>query len=140
VPNPTNTSEAIGGRLLGSYGGADLVEALAARVEQRVYPSKPTQGVAGDYVVYWRAGGSDGSTLAGATGLRANEVRVEAVSDTQAGAEAALDAAAALLDGWRDRAIGVQGCFAVGDRDEAVFDDGRQVSGQTFTLHFKAQG
>lgn len=137
MPNPTTASEAIAGRLLGSYGG-DVTD-LAALVDTRVYPSKPTQEPDGDHVVYYRTGGGDGTKLGASNGLRQHEMRVECVSETAAGAEAILDAADALLSGWRDRDIGVQGCFASGDRDESTLEDGRQVSGQTYSLWFKAQ-
>jgi hypothetical protein len=133
VPNPTTPIEAIAGRLLGSYGDAS---ALAALVAKRQYPSKPTQDPPGDHVVFWRVGGGDGANLAGANKLKASEIRVECISATEGGAEKIADAVDGLLNGWRDRGIGVQGCFPVGDRDEATLDDGRQVSGQTYRLHF----
>lgn len=133
MPNPTTPAEAIAGRL--TEPNTDL----AGLVDTRVYPNKPTQEPSGDYVTFYRSGGGDGSTLGGANGLKSSEIRVEAVAPTQAVAESILDAVAVLLDGWRDRSIGVQGCFAVGDRDEDTQDDGRQVAGQTYSLHFKPQ-
>lgn len=134
MANPATPGEAIAGRLLDP-----AATILAALVAGRVYPSKPTQEPTGDYVIYYRAGGGDGANLSGASRLKAHEMRVEATGTTETGAEAVLDAAVALLDGWQDRSIGVQGCFGVGDRDESVLEDGRQVSGQTFRLWFKAQ-
>lgn len=142
MPNPTTHGEAIAGRLLGSFGDAGEAGALAALealIGDRVYPSKPTQDPGGDYVVYFRTGGGDGSKLGGANGLKSGSFRVEAVGQTSDGAEAILKQVVALLDGWSDRAIGVQGCFAEGDADEATDDDNRQVSGQTFSLWFKAK-
>lgn len=137
--NPTTPGEAIGGRLLGEYGAPGYADDLAALVDTRVAPSKPTQEPTGDHVSFWKAGGGDGMKLSGAVGLKQYEVRVECVSATTAGAEAILNEVVALLDGWRDRDIGVQGCFPVGDADESTLEDGRQVSGQTFSLWFKAQ-
>lgn len=134
MPNPTTSSEAIAGRLL-----AEDATVLAALIDTRVFPSKPTQEPTGDYVVYYRNGGGDGVTLNGTPRLKAYEIRVECVGETQARAEAILKAVDARLDGWRDRDIGVQGCFAVGDSDESTLEDGRQVSGQTYKLMFKPQ-
>lgn len=133
MPNPTTAGEVIGGRLLGEYG--DVTD-LAALVGARVWPSKPTQEATGDHVVFWRNGGGDGKNMSGARRLKSHEMRIECVSTTQAGAEAILEEVVELLDGWQDRDIGVQGCFAVGDRDEATLEDGRQVSGQSFSLWF----
>lgn len=134
MANPTTPGEAIAGRLT----AADAT-ALAALVATRVFPSKPTQEPTGDYVTFWRTGGGDGGTLAASNGLRQHEMRVECTGSTEAVAESILGAVSARLNGWRDRTIGVQGCFAVGDSDETTLDDGRQVSGQTFGLWFKAQ-
>lgn len=134
MPNPTTPAEAFAARLTGAEATA-----LVALVEDRVTPGKPTQEPTGDYLTFYRSGGGDGASLGGANGLKSHEMRVEGVAQTQATAEAILDAANELLDGWRDRDIGVQGCFAVGDRDEATQDDGRQVAGQTYSLHFKPQ-
>lgn len=131
MPNPTTPGEAIAGRLL----GVDAT-ALAELVGTNVFPSKPTQGYQGDYVVYYREGGGDGATLTRANGLKADEIRVDCTSTTEDGAEKIADAVDALLNGWRDRSIGVHGCFAVGDRDEQT-DDEKQVSGQTYRLHFR---
>lgn len=137
MANPTTAGEAVAGRLLGT-DGTD-VSTLAALVAARVYPSKPTQEPAGDYVVFYRQGGGDGMTLAGANRLRQHEMHVEATSTSEDGAEAIIEAVDSLLNGWRNTAVGVQGCFAVGDRDEATLEDGRQVSGQTYSLWFRAQ-
>jgi hypothetical protein len=137
VPNPNTPADAIGGRLIGNYGAA---AGLAALIGTRAYPSKPTQEPEEDYVTFWQTGGGDGITLAGPRQLKSYDVRVEATATTQARAAAILNAVAAVLDGWQNKGIGVQGCFAVGDADETVQDDGRQVSGQTFQLWFKPQG
>lgn len=144
MPAPATPSEALAQRLLTDT-------ALIALVDDRVFPSKPTQNTPGDYVVYFRQGGGDSKTLGGRSGLQASEMRVECYATTSAAAEAILDAVVTRLCGrraagdlpavapWRDRANGVQGCFAQGDSDELVTDDGKQVSGQTFSLHFKPQ-
>lgn len=138
MPNPANGSEAIAGRLLGTDGSN--VAALAALIGTRVFPTKPTQEQTGDYLAFWRTGGGDGMRLSSPAGLRPVDVRVECRSATEGGAEAILREVVALLHGWSNRTIGVQGCFAVGDSDEETDpDDGRQVSGQTFQLWFKAQ-
>lgn len=141
MSNPANWSEAIAGRLLGTYDAESPGEStdLAALVSTRIAPSKPTQDPEGDHVSFWLTGGGDGAKLSGRNGLKPFDVRVEATATTQAGAEAILIQVDALLDGWRDRDRGVQGCFAVGDRDEDTLQDGRQVSGQTYRLWFKAQ-
>lgn len=125
-------ADTLGNRLLADTAVTDLVGTL-------VMPSKPTQDPAGDHVTFWRTGGGDGARLDGATALAPHEVRVECVSTTQAGAEAIMRAVRASLHGWRDRSIGVQACFAVGDSDEDTRPDARQVSGQTFTLWFVPQ-
>lgn len=134
MANPTTPAEAIAGRLL-----ADDAAALAALVGDRIWPNKPTQDPACPYVTFFRSGGGDGVRLDGATSLNPAEVRVEAVAETQGEADAVMAAVAERLAGWRDRSIGVQGCFPAGDRDEQTNDDGRQVSGQSFTLWFKPQ-
>ena len=140
MPTPTTSSDVFAQRLLTGAG-------VAALVGTRVYPSKPAQDVAEDYVVYFRTGGGDAKTLGGRSGLQPSDIRVECYASTQAAAEAILKAVttrlcgdrAAGVPGWRDRANGVHGCFAQGDSDEQVLDDGGQVSGQTFSLWFKPQ-
>lgn len=124
------------GELIGAWLLADAT--VASLVETRVYPSKPTQEPDGDHLVYYRVSGGDGTTVGGADRYTWRDVRVEAVSTTQAGAEAILKAArSCLLSKPRDLANGFQGAFARGDADEATLDDGRQVSGQTFGVRFK---
>lgn len=140
MPTPATPSEALARRLLTG-------EAVAALVGTAVHPSKPTQETPGDYVVYFRQGGGDAKTLGGRSALQAHDMRVECYSRTQAGAEAILAAVVTRLCGdraaavavWRDRDNGVHGCFAQGDSDEQVTEDGFQVSGQTFSLWFKPQ-
>lgn len=137
---PATSSEALAQRLLTGAG-------VTALVGTAVFPSKPTQDPPASYVVYFRQGGGDTRTLAGRGGLQPHDIRVECYARTQADAEAILAAVAARLCGdkatatpaWRDRTNGVQGCFAQGDSDEQVTDDGWQVSGQTFSLWFKPQ-
>lgn len=113
--------------------------AVTALVGDRIFPSKPLQEPGDDeaYLCYWNAGGGDGITLSGPQSYRTHDVRIEAVAKTQAIAEAAIAAAKARLHGWRDVAAGVQGCFAQGDADETVLDDGFQISGQSFSIRFK---
>lgn len=110
---------------------------LAALVGARIAPSKPTQEPAGDYLCYWNVGGGDGVALDGPTQYRWQEVRFEAVAGTQARAEAILAALRAVLHGWRDVSEGIQGAFAQGDADEQTLDDGRQISGQSYSIRFK---
>ncbi|AMV30057.1 hypothetical protein VT84_37030 [Gemmata sp. SH-PL17] len=140
MPAPANWGEALAQRLLNDT-------AVGALVGTKVYPSKPTQDTTGAYVVYFRAGGADVTTLGARSALQPHDVRVECYADTQADADALLVAVVTALCGnkatgvapWRDRANGVQGCFTQGDGDELVTDDAqpRQVSGQTFRLFFK---
>jgi hypothetical protein len=132
---PGTTSEAIAGRL------TDAVEATAliALVGSRVYPSKPTQDAALPHVVFWETGGDGMKTLAGRSRLQTYDVRVECYAETEAGAKAVLDEARALLDGWRDKSVGVLGCFASEDADQATLEDATEVSGQTFRLHYIPQ-
>lgn len=137
---PATPSEAIAQRLLTDESITDLVGAA-------VFPSKPTQDTPGDFLVYFRQGGGDVKTLGARSGLQPHEMRVECYAATQAAAEGLLAAVVTRLCGdrtaevavWRDRANGVHGCFAQGDSDELVTDDGKQVSGQTFSLWFKPQ-
>jgi hypothetical protein len=136
MPNPTTEGEAIATRLL-----TDI--ATAALVGTRIYPSKPTQEPNGDYIVYFRTAGGGGKRLKARNGLQNYSVRVEAVAETQAKAEAILKAVTNRLtpaEGtWKDSTIGVQGCYSQGDADEQTLEDGRQVSGATFGIWFKAQ-
>ena len=137
---PAKWGEALAQRLL-------TAATVAALVGTRVFPSKPTQETPGDYVVYFRTGGGDVKTLGSRSGLQPHDVRVECYADTQAAADAILDAVASALCGnraagiaaWRDKDNGVHGCFTQADGDELVTDDAqpRQVSGQTFQLWFK---
>lgn len=140
MPVPANASEAIAQRLLTGT-------AVAALVGARVFPSKPTQETAADYIVYFRQGGGEVKTIHGRSGLQSHEIRIECYSRTQAVAEQILAAVASRLCGdraagvaaWRDRTNGVHGCFAQGDGDELVTEDAFQVSGQTFSLWFSPQ-
>lgn|GEM_PF-4130224 len=112
---------------------------LTALIQNRSYPSKPTDNCPLPYVVYLRVSGGDGMNLGGPRRLSQHDIRVEAYAETEQQAEEVLDAVRDQLHGWRDRTIGVQGCFAQGDADESTEDDGNQVSGQTFSLHFCPQ-
>ena len=133
---PRTEGEAIAQRLL-------TEPAVTALVGTRIYPSKPTQDPTEKYVVYYRTGGGDGRRLAGRHGLQNYAVRVEATAGTQAEAEAILAAVRERLapvgDRWVDKTNGVHGCSTVGDADEQTLEDGRQVSGQTYSIWFKAQ-
>lgn len=129
---PGTTSEAIAGRLTESV----LSAALAALVSTRVYPSKPTQDAALPYVVWWETGGDGLKTIGGRSRLQQYDVRVECYATTEAGSKAVLEAVRDLLDGWRDREDGVQGCFASEDADQQTLEDGTEVAGQTFRLWF----
>lgn len=131
MPAPATVIEAVVQRLLDP--------GVTALVGQRVFPSKPTQDSLWPYVVATKTAGGDEVRLDGPAGLQGYSVRLDCYAKTEAEAEAVLAAAAARLDRWRDRANGVQGCFPQGDADEEVLDDGSQVSGQTFTVWFKAQ-
>ncbi len=136
MPAPATIGEAVAQRLLGDIGG------VVALVASRVYPSKPTQEPTGNYIVYYRTAGGDGVRLGERSGLQNYTVRVEATAETQAAAESIIDAVIARLAGppvWVDKANGVSGCFAQGDKDEDVLEDGRQVSGQSFSVWFKPQ-
>ncbi len=128
--------EAIAQRLLSDT-------AIVQLVGQRVAPSVPTQDPTSDYIVYYRVSGGDGRRLAGRNGLQKYDVRIECTAETQARAEAILAAVVARLtpegERWTDPANGVQGCSTSGDADEAVLEDNRRVSGQTFSIWFKAQ-
>jgi len=136
MPRPRTEGEAIAQRLL-------TEPAVTALVGTRVYPSKPTQDPVEKYIVYYRTGGGDGRRLAGRLGLQNYQVRVESTAGTQAEAEAILAAIIERLtpagDRWVDKDNGVHGCSTVGDADEQTLEDGRQVSGQTFAIWFKAQ-
>lgn len=137
MPAPATASEAFAQRLLTG-------DAIIALVDAKVYPTKPTQDIDGDYIVYYRTAGGDNKTLDGRSGLQAHDIRVECYSGTSAGAVALLNAVVDRVcgsgnDRWRDRDNGVQGCFAQGDSDEQILDDGTQIASQTFSLWFKPQ-
>lgn len=136
MPRPLTEGEAIATRLL-------TEPAVTALVGTRIYPSKPTQDPAAAYLVYYRTGGGDGRRLGGRHGLQNYAVRVEATAATQGEAEAILAAVRDRLtpagERWVDKDNGVHGCSTVGDADEQTLEDGRQVSGQTFGIWFKAQ-
>lgn len=127
---PDTVGEAVATRLIGDAP-------VGALIGDRIYPSKPTQEPSEDYLVYFGQSGGDGVTLDGSTEYHWYEVRVEATSRTQAGAEAIMAAVRTALHGWRDVSQGVQGSFAQSDADEITLEDGRQVSGQTFSVRFK---
>lgn len=127
--------EAIATRLLADAG-------VTALVGNRVTPSVPTQDPTGDYVTYYRTAGGEGRTLGGRNRLQNYSVRIEAVAETQAKANAILAAVVASLtprDAWRDEDNGVRGCSTQGDADESVLEDNRRVAGQTFSIWFKPQ-
>lgn len=136
MARPRTEGEAIAQRLLAE-------PAVTSIVGNRVYPSKPTQDPSAAYVVYYRTGGGDGRRLAGRNGLQNYAVRVEAVAGSQGEAEAVLKAVRDCLTpegaAWVDKGNGVHSCSTVGDADEQTLEDGRQVSGQTFGIWFKAQ-
>jgi hypothetical protein len=112
---------------------------VTALVEQRSYPNAPPKNASRPYLVFFRASGNDGTRLSEERSLKQTENRVEAHADTTQEAESVLAAAYAALHRWRDRNLGVQGCFARGDADQNINDDGEAVSGQTFALSFSPQ-
>lgn len=137
---PGTPSEAIAGCLTDAVRAADLI----ALVADRVYPEKPEQLTAvRPYLAWWLTGGGGGKTLGGASGLQRYDLRVEAVAATEAQAQAVLGAArdALLLprSEWQSVNNGIQGVFASEDADQDVLDDGAEVAGQTFSLHFIPQ-
>ena len=132
MATPANPIEAISGRLRET-------SALTLLIEQRSYPSKPTHDAPLPYVVFYRQSGGDGMNLNGRRQLRQHDVRVDVYAKSQEQANAVLSAVVDQLDGWQEKPIGVQGCFAQGDADEETPGDEIQLSGQTFSLWFKPQ-
>lgn len=123
------TSEAIAGRLLDEDEAADLIDLIA----DRVFPSKPAQDTTLPYLVFYLTGGGGMNTVDGPSRLQPRSLRVEGYDRDEAGSAAVLDAATAVLDGWRDRENGIQGCFAEEDADQQT-DGELEISGQTFRL------
>lgn len=136
---PGTPSEAIAGCLTHPVRAA----ALVALVDDRVYPSKPEQDAPRPNVVWWLVGGGGAKTLATHSGLQRYDLRVEATATTEAESQAVLEAArdAVLLTRaqWKVIGNGVQGIFASEDADQDTLEDGAEVAGQTFSLHFVPQ-
>ncbi len=128
-------SEVLHGRLSDETDAA----ALIALVSDRLFPSKPDQDAALPLLTWWVVGGDGLGTLSGRSRLQAYDLRLEAHARTEAESVAVLAAARPVLHGWRDREIGVQGCFATEDTDQQTIDDGTEVSGQTFRLWYAPQ-
>lgn len=134
---PATASEVLKARLTHSTDAADLI----AMVSSRVTPSKPTQqNVVIPNVTWWELGGDGMVTLGGRSGLQPSEVRVECHAETEEESKAILAEVRGLLlltrAQWRTLNLGVQGCFAAEDADQTTQEDGTEVSGQTFRLHF----
>lgn len=136
---PATSSEVIAARLTTTPAADDLI----ALVGLNGFPSKPTQDAPLPYVVWWEAGGDGLKTLAGRSGLQVYDVRVECYARTEAESKAVLAEVRALLlvsrAAWKALNLGVQGCFAAEDADQQTLDDGAEVSGQTFRLHYVPQ-
>jgi hypothetical protein len=106
---------------------ARLIEAespVLAIVQKKVYPNTPTHNASLPYLIVSRqSGGGDNVILTGRRGTRQDLFGLEAYARSQEQAAALLAAAIDQLNGWRDRAKGVQGCFALDDADEAIDGD-----------------
>jgi hypothetical protein len=134
---PATSSEAVAARLTHPTDAA----ALIALVGDRVFPSKPPQeNPTLPYVVWWETGGDGMVTLGGRSTLQPYEVRVECYAETEDESKAILAEVRGLLllsrAAWKLLNLGVQGCFASEDADQMTLEDGTEVSGQTFRLHF----
>lgn len=132
---PGTTSEVITDR----FTTIPAANALIALVADRVFPSKPAQNAVLPFVVWWLTSGDGAKTLSGRSRLQQYDLRVEAVATTEAESAAVLDTVRILLDGWQDRLAGIQGCFAAEDVDQQTLDDGSEIAGQTFRLHYIPQ-
>lgn len=131
---PITATECIVGKLLADAG-------VTALVSTRIYPGLPTQDPANDYIVVTKTAGGNDQLLNGNMQINKYTMRVDCYAMTEARAEAILKAANVPLSGWKDRTVGVLGCFNVADSDEQVTDDlgggVYRVSGQSFTLFFR---
>lgn len=98
------------------------VTAVTDLLGAKIFPEAPTQGTELPYAVYSRTDSETSQTLKPAPTTRVTQygIDVEIYAKTKVELHAVGVAVAAALQGWKDMAKGVQGCF---QKDSSTRED-----------------
>lgn len=110
--------------------------AVNTAVGGNVAPQLNTQEPAPKRLTYGKLGSESNPKLGGGGSKKAYTVRVDCVAPTEVEAAALGKLVRDALDGWQDKAAGVDGAFHLDSASE-VTELGERVSGETFTIWFR---